>query len=82
MNLARAPTAIRSFLTLDPVALASFRELISNEFRRAYKKKVYNFALIFFFLLIVYLSALVLSLSQQMTSDRINLYRSVNASLW
>ncbi|XP_053494193.1 transmembrane protein 237B isoform X3 [Ictalurus furcatus] len=54
VNLARAPTAIRSFLTLDPVALASF----------------------------LYFSALVLSLSQQMTSDRINLYRSVNASLW
>ncbi|XP_034170186.2 transmembrane protein 237B isoform X1 [Pangasianodon hypophthalmus] len=54
VNLARAPTAIRSFLTLDPVALASF----------------------------LYFSALVLSLSQQMTSDRINLYRSVNTSLW
>lgn len=54
VNLAKAPTAIRSFLTLDPVALASF----------------------------LYFSALVLSLSQQMTSDRINLYRSVNTSLW
>lgn len=31
---------------------------------------------------LVYFSALVLSLSQQMTSDRINLYRSVNTSLW
>ncbi|XP_058259201.1 transmembrane protein 237B isoform X1 [Hemibagrus wyckioides] len=54
VNLARVPTAIRSFLTLEPVALASF----------------------------LYFSALVLSLSQQMTSDRINLHSSVNASLW
>ncbi|XP_060724843.1 transmembrane protein 237B isoform X2 [Tachysurus vachellii] len=54
VNLASIPTAIRSFLTLDPVALASF----------------------------LYFSALVLSLSQQMTSDRINLHLSVNASLW
>ncbi|XP_076871763.1 transmembrane protein 237B [Brachyhypopomus gauderio] len=30
----------------------------------------------------LYFSALVLCLSQQMTSDRINLYSSVNASLW
>ncbi|GAA6100823.1 transmembrane protein 237B isoform X1 [Tachysurus ichikawai] len=54
VNLASIPTAIRSFLTLDPVALASF----------------------------LYFSALVLSLSQQMTSDRINLHLSMNASLW
>ncbi|XP_046716227.1 transmembrane protein 237B isoform X2 [Silurus meridionalis] len=54
VNLARGPHAIRSFLTFEPVALASF----------------------------LYFSALVLSLSQQMTSDRINLYRSANASLW
>lgn len=30
----------------------------------------------------VYFSALVLSLSQQMTSDRINLYPAVNGTLW
>ncbi|XP_060774734.1 transmembrane protein 237B isoform X2 [Neoarius graeffei] len=54
VNLAQVPTAVRRFLTLDPVALASF----------------------------LYFSALVLSLSQQMTSDRVNLYHSVNASLW
>ncbi|KAF6721353.1 Transmembrane protein 237B [Oryzias melastigma] len=30
----------------------------------------------------LYFSALVLSLSQQMTSDRINLYQSYNATLW
>lgn len=54
VNLAKASVALRSFLTLDPVALASF----------------------------LYFSALVLSLSQQMTSDRINLYSNVNASLW
>lgn len=34
------------------------------------------------FLLSVYFSALVLSLSQQMTSDRIHLYAATNASLW
>ncbi|KAG9277569.1 transmembrane protein 237B isoform X1 [Astyanax mexicanus] len=54
VNLAKASVALRSFLTLDPVALASF----------------------------LYFSALVLSLSQQMTSDRINLYSNINASLW
>ncbi|XP_053354985.1 transmembrane protein 237B [Clarias gariepinus] len=54
LDLARASTAMRSFLTLDPVAFACF----------------------------LYFSALVLSLSQQMTSDRINLYYSVNSSLW
>lgn len=30
----------------------------------------------------VYFSALILSLSQQMTSDRINLYATSNATLW
>ncbi|XP_017557695.1 transmembrane protein 237B isoform X1 [Pygocentrus nattereri] len=54
VNLAKASVALRSLLTLDPLALASF----------------------------LYFSALVLSLSQQMTSDRINLYSSPNASLW
>lgn len=54
VNMAKASVALRSFLTLDPVALASF----------------------------LYFSALVLSLSQQMTSDRINLYSNINASLW
>ncbi|RXN33515.1 transmembrane protein 237B [Labeo rohita] len=57
LNLAKAATAMRSLLTLSPVALASF----------------------------LYFSALVLSLSQQMTSDRINLYNqysSYNVTLW
>ncbi|TRY58793.1 hypothetical protein DNTS_009769 [Danionella cerebrum] len=56
LNLAKGPAAMRSLLTLSPVALASF----------------------------LYFSALVLSLSQQMTSDRINLYKypSSNATLW
>ncbi|KAI4880268.1 hypothetical protein NFI96_030707, partial [Prochilodus magdalenae] len=54
VNLAKASVALRSLLTLDPLALASF----------------------------LYFSALVLSLSQQMTSDRINLYSSPNGSLW
>ncbi|XP_075898598.1 transmembrane protein 237B-like isoform X3 [Nelusetta ayraudi] len=54
VNLAKGFWALRGFLTLDPVALASF----------------------------LYFSALVLSLSQQMTSDRINLYSSLNSTLW
>ncbi|XP_015232888.1 PREDICTED: transmembrane protein 237B-like [Cyprinodon variegatus] len=54
VNLAKGPVALREFITLDPVALASF----------------------------LYFSALVLSLSQQMTSDRINLYASSNMTLW
>ncbi|XP_047432856.1 transmembrane protein 237B-like isoform X2 [Mugil cephalus] len=54
VNLAKGSVAVREFITLDPVALASF----------------------------LYFSALVLSLSQQMTSDRINLYASFNATLW
>lgn len=54
MNLAKGSTALQDFVTLEPVALASF----------------------------LYFSALVLSLSQQMTSDRINLYPNSNGSLW
>lgn len=54
VNLAKGTMALRQFITLDPVALASF----------------------------LYFSALVLCLSQQMTSDRINLYSSVNTTLW
>ncbi|XP_028288545.1 transmembrane protein 237B-like isoform X2 [Parambassis ranga] len=54
LNLAKGTMALRDFITLDPVALASF----------------------------LYFSALVLSLSQQMTSDRINLYSSFNSTLW
>ncbi|KAF3688402.1 Transmembrane protein 237B [Channa argus] len=54
LNLAKGAIALREFITLDPVALASF----------------------------LYFSALVLCLSQQMTSDRINLYSSVNTTLW
>ncbi|XP_039978764.1 transmembrane protein 237A-like [Xiphias gladius] len=46
--------ALQEFITLDPVALASF----------------------------LYFSALVLCLSQQMTSDRINLYPAFNTTLW
>ncbi|KAG7467350.1 hypothetical protein MATL_G00152460 [Megalops atlanticus] len=54
VNLAKATMAVRGFLTLDPVALASF----------------------------LYFTALILSLSQQMTSDRIHLYPTANESLW
>uniref|UniRef100_A0A3Q1IQT2 Transmembrane protein 237b n=1 Tax=Anabas testudineus TaxID=64144 RepID=A0A3Q1IQT2_ANATE len=55
VNLAKSSMALQEFITLDPVALASF----------------------------LYFSALVLCLSQQMTSDRINLYSSFNStSLW
>ncbi|XP_022057577.1 transmembrane protein 237B [Acanthochromis polyacanthus] len=54
VNLAKGSVALREFITLDPVALASF----------------------------LYFSALILCLSQQMTSDRINLYTSSNATLW
>ncbi|XP_044044661.1 transmembrane protein 237B-like [Siniperca chuatsi] len=54
VNLAKGSMALREFITLDPVALASF----------------------------LYFSALVLSLSQQMTSDRINLYPAFNTTLW
>ncbi|XP_077010826.1 transmembrane protein 237 isoform X3 [Tamandua tetradactyla] len=56
IDFAKTSVAIRSFLTLDPTALASF----------------------------LYFAALILSLSQQMTSDRIHLYTpsSVNGSLW
>ncbi|XP_045916745.1 transmembrane protein 237B-like [Micropterus dolomieu] len=54
VNLAKGSMALREFITLDPVALASF----------------------------LYFSALVLSLSQQMTSDRINLYPVFNTTLW
>ncbi|CAL8308684.1 unnamed protein product [Merluccius merluccius] len=53
VNLAKGSLALREFVTLDPMALASF----------------------------LYFAALVLSLSQQMTSDRINLYQT-NSSLW
>ncbi|KAM4560548.1 transmembrane protein 237B-like [Odontesthes bonariensis] len=54
VNIAKGSVALREFITLDPVALASF----------------------------LYFSALILSLSQQMTSDRINLYASFNTTLW
>ncbi|XP_078100045.1 transmembrane protein 237A-like [Sander vitreus] len=54
VDLAKGSLALRDFLALDRVALASF----------------------------FYFSALVLSLSQQMTSDRINLYPALNATLW
>ncbi|XP_054846042.1 transmembrane protein 237 [Eublepharis macularius] len=56
IDLAKASLALRSFLTLDPAAIAS----------------------------LLYFAALVLSLSQQMTGDRINLYTppSENGSLW
>ncbi|CAB1432960.1 unnamed protein product [Pleuronectes platessa] len=54
VNLAKGSVALREFITLDPVALASFLDF----------------------------SALVLCLSQQMTSDRINLYPSFNTTLW
>ncbi|XP_031707794.1 transmembrane protein 237A-like [Anarrhichthys ocellatus] len=54
VNLAKSSTALHAFITLNPVALASF----------------------------LYFSALVLSLSQQMTSDRINLYPALNTTLW
>ncbi|XP_026537078.1 transmembrane protein 237 isoform X4 [Notechis scutatus] len=56
IDLAKAAAAVRSFLRLDPAAIASF----------------------------MYFAALILSLSQQMTSDRINLYISPleNGSLW
>uniref|UniRef100_A0A2D4L048 Transmembrane protein 237 n=1 Tax=Micrurus paraensis TaxID=1970185 RepID=A0A2D4L048_9SAUR len=56
IDLAKAAVAVRSFLTLDPAAIASF----------------------------MYFAALILSLSQQMTSDRINLYIPPleNGSLW
>ncbi|XP_061580378.1 transmembrane protein 237A-like [Cololabis saira] len=54
VNLAKASMALRGFLTLDPVALAS----------------------------LLYFIALILSLSQQMTSDRINLYPTANETLW
>ncbi|XP_051753825.1 transmembrane protein 237B isoform X2 [Ctenopharyngodon idella] len=57
LNLAKAAAAMRSLLTLSPVALAS----------------------------LLYFCALVLLLSQQMTSDRINLYNqysSDNVTLW
>uniref|UniRef100_A0A3B5QHA1 Transmembrane protein 237a n=1 Tax=Xiphophorus maculatus TaxID=8083 RepID=A0A3B5QHA1_XIPMA len=54
VNLAKTSMALRGFLTLDPVAVASF----------------------------LYFIALILSLSQQMTSDRINLYPTANETLW
>ncbi|KAM9033055.1 transmembrane protein 237 isoform X1 [Sarcophilus harrisii] len=56
IDFAKTSVAIRGFLALDPIALASF----------------------------LYFAALILSLSQQMTSDRIHLYTpaSVNGSLW
>lgn len=54
VNLAKSTMALREFITLEPMALASF----------------------------LYFSALVLCLSQQMTSDRINLYSSFNTTLW
>ncbi|KAK5875318.1 hypothetical protein CesoFtcFv8_027808 [Champsocephalus esox] len=54
VNLARGSVALQEFITLNPVALASF----------------------------LYFSALILSLSQQRTSDRINLYPDFNTTLW
>ncbi|XP_006862093.1 PREDICTED: transmembrane protein 237 [Chrysochloris asiatica] len=54
IDFAKTSVAIRSFLALDPTALASF----------------------------LYFTALILSLSQQMTSDRIHLYTFGNGSLW
>ncbi|XP_063734036.1 transmembrane protein 237B-like isoform X2 [Eleginops maclovinus] len=54
VNLTKGSVALQEFITLNPVALASF----------------------------LYFSALILSLSQQMTSDRINLYPAFNTTLW
>ncbi|XP_068446731.1 transmembrane protein 237A-like [Clinocottus analis] len=54
VNLAKSSMALQEFITLNPVALASF----------------------------LYFSALVLCLSQQMTSDRIHLYPDLNTTLW
>ena len=76
--------ALREFVTLDPVALASFCEST----RSTGSRQVLSDAELLFAsqpgcaLFSVYFSALVLCLSQQMTSDRINLYPAFNATLW
>ncbi|XP_014847128.1 PREDICTED: transmembrane protein 237B-like isoform X2 [Poecilia mexicana] len=83
VNLAKGPVALRQFITLDPVALASFCK--STSVQRLLIPVVsvcFNPTLCVFFPHSVYFSALILSLSQQMTSDRINLYASSNTTIW
>ena len=77
--------ALREFVTLDPVALASFCE--STHSTGSQQVLLSDAELLFASqpgcaLFSVYFSALVLCLSQQMTSDRINLYPAFNATLW
>lgn len=82
VNLAKGPVALREFITLDPVALASFCEssfLLCLCF--IIVGSVWDSVDTLCFLHTVYFSALVLSLSQQMTSDRINLYSNNTALL-
>lgn len=90
VNLAKASVALRQLITLDAVALAAFRECASPPGQeRALNPNLtfapglnrcwsYSFRCSFS----VYFSALILTLSQQMTSDRINLYPTSNATLW
>ncbi|PWA28431.1 hypothetical protein CCH79_00015962 [Gambusia affinis] len=74
VNLAKTSMALRGFLTLDPVAVASFRKTWTNVIDDDCDDEgnEYN----------VYFIALILSLSQQMTSDRINHYPTANETLW
>ncbi|XP_008422762.1 transmembrane protein 237B isoform X2 [Poecilia reticulata] len=82
VNLAKGPVALRQFITLDPVALASFCKSTSVQRLLIPVVSVYFNPTLFFFPHSVYFSALILSLSQQMTSDRINLYASSNTTIW
>ncbi|XP_027866143.1 transmembrane protein 237B-like isoform X1 [Xiphophorus couchianus] len=83
VNLAKGPVALRQIITLDPVALASFCKSTSIQRLLILVVSVcFNPTLCFVFSHTVYFSALILSLSQQMTSDRINLYASSNTTIW
>ncbi|XP_043966163.1 transmembrane protein 237B isoform X1 [Gambusia affinis] len=83
VNLAKGPVALRQFITLDPVALASFCKSTPIQTLLILVSVCFNPTLCFVFPPhTVYFSALILSLSQQMTSDRINLYASSNATIW
>ncbi|XP_044200876.1 transmembrane protein 237B isoform X2 [Thunnus albacares] len=86
VNLAKGSLALREFITLDPVALASFCESTHTQTQTSPLKQPFLSVDTLYCSLScfhpVYFSALVLSLSQQMTSDRINLYPAFNTTLW
>ncbi|KAF3857461.1 hypothetical protein F7725_009320, partial [Dissostichus mawsoni] len=79
VNLAKGSVALQEFITLNPVALASFCESTLFTISNCHMASSHTLCSLF---PAVYFSALILSLSQQMTSDRINLYPDFNTTLW